>query len=350
MIQMIKENPPRLTPSHGFSEEFCSFVNGCVQVEPSERYTVQELSEHSFLQKDEDDLEEWKKCLDPDIEDLDTVLRIITDDLSLDITDLIKLRQSPGIRPYRRLRNTPYRVTPGNITKEDENLIRLDISRMNTSSSNATNLNENVSISSSHVSVQSSPLSVIGSTSDSDPPSRRSSRSSREGTPGSSLVNPINRSDSLESFSLTPSHELVITAQTTMTMIPSPTSTNSDALNSTISGNSRPPSTNTMESPDTSSTFTSTSAFTLNLPVPHEKFTSISRRPSSSKTPGEIRIRLLLWVVQHLADQFGVQPKDIIGRFELMLRENENNNQENENQENENQENENDEDIIIDLT
>jgi hypothetical protein len=39
----------------------------------------------------------------------------------------------------------------------------------------------------------------------------------------------------------------------------------------------------------------------------------------NQKSPAEIRVRLLLWVVQHLADQFGVRANDIVTHFDLVL-------------------------------
>ncbi|CAE6176196.1 unnamed protein product [Arabidopsis arenosa] len=54
LVDAIVENPPPCAPSHLFSPEFCSFISQCVQKEPRDRKSAQELLEHKFVNMFED--------------------------------------------------------------------------------------------------------------------------------------------------------------------------------------------------------------------------------------------------------------------------------------------------------
>ncbi|XP_031255708.1 mitogen-activated protein kinase kinase 2 [Pistacia vera] len=49
LMEAIVDQPPPCAPSDQFSSEFCSFISACVQKEPRDRPSAQELLEHPFM-------------------------------------------------------------------------------------------------------------------------------------------------------------------------------------------------------------------------------------------------------------------------------------------------------------
>ncbi|KAH9802015.1 mitogen-activated protein kinase kinase 2 [Citrus sinensis] len=49
LMEAIVDQPPPSAPSDQFSPEFCSFISACVQKEPQQRLSAQELMTHPFL-------------------------------------------------------------------------------------------------------------------------------------------------------------------------------------------------------------------------------------------------------------------------------------------------------------
>jgi len=187
------------------------------------------LSDHKFLQLDEDDLKEWQAILEPDLSDLNTILGVVSQELALEPSDLEMLRRNPILRNYRRLRNTPYRT----FSPSPKNETLPFSSHVETSSLS-----------------YSSPISTICN------------------------------------FSPIPSSSANTTTDCNSSISQSPAS----QINS-FDGDFSP-------LPDAE----------CNTPSPFQK--------TEKK---EENLRMLLWLVQHLADQFGLKYEDIIIRFSTVL-------------------------------
>ncbi|KAA8523281.1 hypothetical protein F0562_009704 [Nyssa sinensis] len=54
LMETIVDQPPPRAPSDQFSPEFCSFISACVQKDPKERQTANELMAHPFINMFED--------------------------------------------------------------------------------------------------------------------------------------------------------------------------------------------------------------------------------------------------------------------------------------------------------
>ncbi|KAJ4708697.1 Mitogen-activated protein kinase [Melia azedarach] len=54
LMEAIVEQPPPSAPADQFSPDFCSFISACVQKEPKERLSAQELLTHPFMKMYED--------------------------------------------------------------------------------------------------------------------------------------------------------------------------------------------------------------------------------------------------------------------------------------------------------
>ncbi|KAK2645298.1 hypothetical protein Ddye_020493 [Dipteronia dyeriana] len=54
LMEAIVEQPPPSAPSDQFTPEFCSFISACVQKEPKDRLSAQELLTHPFMNMYED--------------------------------------------------------------------------------------------------------------------------------------------------------------------------------------------------------------------------------------------------------------------------------------------------------
>jgi len=242
LIQLFTEHPPRLIEDQGFSAEFCSFVNGCLEIDAEKRSTIRDLAEHKFLQSEEDDLDDWKKVLEPDLTDLDAVLGILTQELSFDLSDIEDIRQGSLSQSSRRLRNTPYRTYCTPSPRE----IGFSELSLNHSSSAPAGMNSSPSLHASQPSI--GPLPAL-STTLSPMHSRRSSDSSHS---------PVSNTSSLDCFESTP--------------------------------------------------------------IPNMDSDAWKREESQEgEKSRETNLRLLLWVVHHLADQFGLTYDAIIARLALIL-------------------------------
>ena len=67
MLKIRDEPPPLIHPSEDFSEEFCDFVEKCLQKNPDNRPKYQKLAEHKFFQAHENsqvDVAEWYVSID----------------------------------------------------------------------------------------------------------------------------------------------------------------------------------------------------------------------------------------------------------------------------------------------
>lgn len=54
LLEAIVDQPPPSAPADQFSPEFCSFISACIQKNPQERMSSQELLNHPFIKKFED--------------------------------------------------------------------------------------------------------------------------------------------------------------------------------------------------------------------------------------------------------------------------------------------------------
>ncbi|XP_010262013.1 PREDICTED: mitogen-activated protein kinase kinase 2-like [Nelumbo nucifera] len=54
LMEAIVDGPPPCVPADQFSPEFCSFISACVQKDPQNRQSAQELMKHPFITRHED--------------------------------------------------------------------------------------------------------------------------------------------------------------------------------------------------------------------------------------------------------------------------------------------------------
>uniref|UniRef100_A0A915E016 Uncharacterized protein n=1 Tax=Ditylenchus dipsaci TaxID=166011 RepID=A0A915E016_9BILA len=62
MVQIREEQPPLLSPSNGFSQEFCDFIKDCLQKDMAERPKFKDLMDKPFLvrsQAETTDVGQW---------------------------------------------------------------------------------------------------------------------------------------------------------------------------------------------------------------------------------------------------------------------------------------------------